>query len=175
MNGGFDRENQKMLALTSCHNENWVEKKTVMYVFNSMCWSHTNPYSLSNHQIDVPPIPLDLDGNFDCFATSEIAAFNSDGLSGTTILYTKLARLQNKAERLQRMRQPALGEVSSGKKSRRQTRERKRPSGLIEQFSSEGKGILRGRIQGRRTDSGQRQDFPDQPSISERRKSQRIK
>jgi hypothetical protein len=69
--------------------------------------------------------------------TSEVATLESEGLPGITITYTKLAEFLDKAERLQRIRQPALGEKSSGKKSRRQTKKRKRRSTPPEQLSSD--------------------------------------
>jgi hypothetical protein len=72
----------------------------------------------------------------DYFATSEVATFKSEGLLGITIPYLTLSEFLNKAERLQRTRQPALGEESIGKKSKRLTRKRKRPSTPTGQLSS---------------------------------------
>ena len=43
----------------------------------------------------------------------------------------------DEAERLQRTRQPALGEEGTGKKSRRRTKKRKRPPTLTEELSSD--------------------------------------
>ena len=73
----------------------------------------------------------------DCFADSEVASFKSEGLPGVTIKYPPLAEFLDKAERHQRTRQPALGEESIGKKSRRRTKKRKRPPTPIEQLSSD--------------------------------------
>ncbi|KAG4426843.1 hypothetical protein IFR04_000274 [Cadophora malorum] len=55
----------------------------------------------------------------DCFADSEVATFDSEELPGITITYPQLAEFLDKAERLQRTKQPVLGEESIGKKSRR--------------------------------------------------------
>ena len=73
----------------------------------------------------------------DCFATSEVANFHSEDLLGVTILYAKLAQFLNEAEKLQRKRQPALGEESGGKKSTLRTKKRKRPPTLTEELSSD--------------------------------------
>jgi hypothetical protein len=73
----------------------------------------------------------------DCFVTSEVATLKSEGLLVITITYTKLAEFLDKTARLQRISQPALGEESIGKKSRRQTKKRKRYSTPTEQLSSD--------------------------------------
>ncbi|KFY32153.1 hypothetical protein V493_00464 [Pseudogymnoascus sp. VKM F-4281 (FW-2241)] len=73
----------------------------------------------------------------DYFATFEVATLNPEGLPGITITYAKLAEFLDQAERLQRIRQPALGEKRIGKKSSRQTRKRKRRSTPPEQLSSD--------------------------------------
>jgi hypothetical protein len=116
----------------------------------------------------------------DCFPTSEVATLNSVGLPGITITYTKLAEFLDKAERLQRIRQPALGEKSIGKKSRRQTKKRKRHSTPTEQLSSDREGEFRdaeSKVEGRTVvEDG---DCQDQTrggmDIPERRQSRRMR
>ncbi|CZT08279.1 uncharacterized protein RCO7_11545 [Rhynchosporium graminicola] len=76
----------------------------------------------------------------DWFADSEVATFNSEGLPGITITYAQLAEFLDKAERLQRTRQPVPGEESISKKSRRRTKKRRRPSTPIEEISSDQNG-----------------------------------
>ncbi|KAH8751835.1 hypothetical protein BGZ57DRAFT_913231 [Hyaloscypha finlandica] len=73
----------------------------------------------------------------DYFANSEVATFKSDGIPGITITYPQLAEFLDKAERLQRIRQPAIGEESIGKKSSRRTKKRKRPPTPTDQISSD--------------------------------------
>jgi hypothetical protein len=88
----------------------------------------------------------------DCFATSEVATLKSEGLPGITITYTKLAEFLDKTARLERISQPALGEKSIGKKSRRQTKKRKRYSTPTEQLSSDRErelGDAEGKVEGR--------------------------
>jgi hypothetical protein len=147
----------------------------------SMLWDHTNSCSLSDHQMDLPSLtPRLCILPLDCFATSEIANFQNEGLPGFTISYTKLAQFLDRAERLQQMRQPALGEESGGKKSSRHTKKRKHPSTPTEQLSSGREKEFRdaeGKVKERTVIEDQ--DFPYQGSpsidIPERRKSQRMR
>ncbi|KAI9735395.1 MAG: hypothetical protein M1818_006401 [Claussenomyces sp. TS43310] len=119
-------------------------------------------------------IPLDR------FATSEVATLKSEGLLGITIPYTCLAQYLNKAERLEGMRQPLLGEEGTGKKSTRPTRKRRRPHTPPEQLSSDREKEFRNaesRAAGRaEVEDG---DFPNQTragmEIPNRRKSRRTK
>lgn len=71
----------------------------------------------------------------DYFANSKVVTFKSKEILGITITYPQLAEFLDKAERLQRTRQPATGEESIRKKSSRRTKKRKRPFTLTEQIS----------------------------------------
>jgi hypothetical protein len=73
----------------------------------------------------------------DCFATSEVATFKSEGQPGITITYVELARFLDEAERLQRLKQPTPGEQRIGKKSTKRNRKRRRPSTPTEELSSD--------------------------------------
>jgi hypothetical protein len=73
----------------------------------------------------------------DCFATSKLTKFKSQGRPGVTITYAQFAEFLEKAERLQQVKQPALGEESTGIKSTQRIKKRKRPSTPVEQLSSD--------------------------------------
>jgi hypothetical protein len=116
----------------------------------------------------------------DSFADSEVATLKSEGLPGITITYPKLAEFLDKAERLQRTRQPALGEESIGKKLKWQTKKRKRHSTPTEQLSSDREREFRNaerKVEGRTVVEDR--DFQGQTrgsiDIPERRQSRRMK
>lgn len=115
----------------------------------------------------------------DCFADSEVASIKSEGLPSITITYPQLAEFLDKAESLQRNTQPAFGEESTGKKSTRQFKKRKRDSTPAEQLSSDTeRKFCEAESEAERRTVVEDTDFQDQTTggidIPERRQSRRM-
>lgn len=71
----------------------------------------------------------------DCFATSEIAQFGGE-VANITISHATLALFLSRAETLKRLRHPLPGKEHVGKKSKRKTRKRRRPSTPADEIKS---------------------------------------